>query len=118
MFIASVMGSVYQTIGDLYFIYWFQDEVGQDGFEFFHHHIANSTQTKLALSLSALPNQIIALFTLPAGWMADKLHHERCLVCCIGSPCLFPLINAFYPNYTAVILTSVGGAVIGGTRSL
>ena len=100
-------------LGDLQF----QDVVGQEGFYLFGHHIANADQTQLALAVSSLPNQIIGfIITLPAGWISDRFANERCLICCVAAviTTIFPLINAFYPSYTAIICASIAGSVIGG----
>jgi MFS family permease len=106
-------------IGGLYFIYWFQDVVGNQGFYLFGHHIADAgiKGSQVALAVSQLPNQVIGfIITLPAGWISDRFASERCLISCVTSviTTIFPLINAFYPSYTAVICASIAGSVIGG----
>ena len=63
-------------ISNLFFIYWFQDEVGKDGFSLLGHHITNSPQTALAFT-TTIGTVCGFVLTLPGGWIADRWADDR-----------------------------------------
>lgn len=59
------------SFAGIFFIYWFQDEVGQNGFSLLGRHITDAPQT--ALAFTSTISQITGfVLTAPGGWVADR----------------------------------------------
>ena len=50
LFITNVMNTVYGSFAGIFFIFWFQDEVGKHGFSLLGRHITDAPQTALAFT--------------------------------------------------------------------
>ena len=118
LFITSVCNGTYSTIQGLYFIYWFQDEVGIHGYSFFGHHVTDSAITAMAF-LSTIDIVIGVVCTLPGGLIADHFADKRPLVLMVGAVLTVfqPLVNAYFPRFTIVCVTNIIGDVVSGLAS-
>lgn len=141
---SQVFNSCYGQISSLFFIYWFQDEVGANGFSLLGHHITDSAQTALAFTntigtvaicikidelcieiaefcikvdeCNAYGQVVGFVVTLPGGWIADHWVENRATILLIASliQTSSPLINAFLPTFSWVCFTSLVSSVVNG----
>jgi hypothetical protein len=107
LFITNVLNCCYSTIATLFYIFWFQDEVGgcgdgsnailtakSDGsgsasgcvreFELLGVFKSNSPRTALAVT-TTVSTVCSFIFVLPGGWLADYFVEDRALVMLVGA---------------------------------
>ena len=73
LFVTNVFNQCYGQICGLFFIYWFQDEVGGPGSDFtlLGRHVTSSPRTALALT-STIQTVCGFVFIPPGGWLGDR----------------------------------------------
>jgi MFS family permease len=126
----------YSSIANLFFIYWFQDEVGGcvsgdvatnlgagsgsanscvPEFTLLGHFISSSPRTALALT-TTISTVCSFVLVLPGGWIADRFVEDRALVMLVGAllQTSAPLINAFMPTFTWVCFACIITGVLNG----
>ena len=77
------------------------------------HHLTNSSQSALAISQSVSAAGSF-VFALPGGWLGDKLGPRPILIGTGFATCVFPVLNAYVPDYTCVLAISFMNGVISG----
>jgi hypothetical protein len=99
----QVCNTVYGTFSSLFFIYWFQDEVGKHGFYLLGRHITNAPQTALAFT-GTIGTFCGFFLTAPGGWIADRYPHQRAQLLFVSAflQTACPIVNAYWPTFTAV----------------
>ena len=117
LFITNIFNTCYSSIANLFFIYWFQDEVGgpDSNFVLLGHHITHSPRT--ALAFTSTMSTICSFFLVfPGGYIADRFVDNRAVIMLISAllQTSAPLINAFLPTFTWVCFSSLISGVIGG----
>ena len=118
LFITNLMNTVYSSFAGIFFIYWFQDEVGKNGFSLLGHHITDAPQT--ALAFTSTVSQITGfVLTAPGGWIADKFPYNRAQLLFVSAlvQTLCPIANAFRPDFTWVCATTLFSGLTGGLTS-
>jgi hypothetical protein len=118
LFITNVMNTVYSSFAGIFFIFWFQDEVGSNGFNLLGRHITDAPQT--ALAFTSTISQITGfVLTAPGGWIADKFPYNRAQLLFISAlvQTLCPIANAFRPDFTWVCATTLFSGLTGGLTS-
>jgi MFS family permease len=121
LFISGLCNSTYSTVQNLYFVYWFQDEVGIQGYTLnmlvwtFH---CTSAVTALAF-LSTIDVVVGAICTVPGGLLADYFAERRTDVMMCGTllTVFQPLVNAFLPTFGWVCVSNIIADVISGLTS-
>jgi MFS family permease len=136
MFITNAFNTCYSSIANLFFIYWFQDEVGGcvsgdvatnlgagsgsanscvPEFTLLGHFISSSPRTALALT-TTISTVCSFVLVLPGGWIADRFVEDRALVMLVGAllQTSAPLINAFMPTFTWVCFACIITGVLNG----
>lgn len=118
LFITNVMNTVYSSFAGIFFIFWFQDEVGSNGFSLLGRHITDAPQT--ALAFTSTISQITGfVLTAPGGWIADKFPYNRAQLLFVSAlvQTLCPIANAFRPDFTWVCATTLFSGLTGGLTS-
>lgn len=118
LFVTNVMNTVYSSFASIFFIFWFQDEVGNHGFSLLGRHITDAPQT--ALAFTSTISQITGfILTAPGGWIADKFPYNRAQLLFVSAlvQTLCPIANAFRPDFTWVCATTLFSGLTGGLTS-
>jgi MFS family permease len=106
------------SFAGIFFIFWFQDEVGSNGFSLLGRHITDAPQT--ALAFTSTISQITGfVLTGPGGWIADKFPYNRAQLLFVSAlvQTLCPIANAFRPDFTWVCATTLFSGLTGGLTS-
>ena len=106
------------SFAGIFFIFWFQDEVGSNGFSLLGRHITDAPQT--ALAFTSTISQITGfVLTAPGGWIADKFPYNRAQLLFVSAlvQTLCPIANAFRPDFTWVCATTLFSGLTGGLTS-
>ena len=114
----QVCNTVYSTFSSLFFIYWFQDEVGKHGFYLLGRHITNAPQTALAFT-GTIGTFCGFFLTAPGGWIADRFPHQRAQLLFVSAflQTACPIVNAYWPDFTFVCATTLFSGLTGGLTS-
>jgi hypothetical protein len=113
----QVCNTVYSTFSSLFFIYWFQDEVGKHGFSLLGRHITNAPQT--ALAFTGTIGTFCGFFLTAGGWIADRFPHQRAQLLFVSAflQTACPVVNAYWPDFTMVCATTLFSGLTGGLTS-
>jgi MFS family permease len=95
--------------------YWFEDVIAESplGFSLMGHHITNSSQSALAIT-QGVGTVGGFVFALPGGWLGDRFGRHVMLISTGFVTATFPLMNAFVPRFSWVLVCSALGGAMNG----
>ena len=97
--------------------YWYTDMLEPHGYQFFGHHVTNSTQT--AISINGVIGRVaVVTCAVPGGYLGDKFGRLPVIrMTAAVTGVIGPLVYAFVDNYTVIVLLSVVTGAVQGIGS-
>jgi MFS family permease len=113
--VVSVMQTLWSNLQGLFYFYWFEDVIAPN-FDVLGHRITNSTVSAVAIN-SATGTLGAFVFSIPGGILGDRYGRHAVLMSTGYMTCAFPMINAFLPSYSWILLCSVLGGIVSGVSA-
>jgi MFS family permease len=115
LFLTNMLNNCYSQLCSIYYVYWFQDEIAPR-FDLLGHHLTSSTRAAVAIG-STISIVCSFVLVLPGGWLADRYRRTTIMFATSLLQTVCPLMNALYPTFGLVCLTSLISGVLGGVGS-